>query len=231
MGGYRLLLKIGVKNMKEKDKIKIAPSLLSADFSRLGEEMKEIENLVDMWHIDVMDGHFVPNITVGPVVVKSLKPRTKLPLDVHLMISQPEKFLDAFMEAGSDYITFHIEATAHPEKILRLIKNKGKKCGLSINPQTPVGVIKPYLKLTDLILVMTVNPGFGGQKFMPSCVDKIKELRAIYNGDISVDGGINDISSKIVMAAGANILVAGNYIFSSADKRRAVKKLTEEKRR
>ncbi len=214
--------------MKEKNKIKIAPSLLSADFSRLGEEMKEIENLVDMWHIDVMDGHFVPNITVGPVVVKSLKPRTKLPFDVHLMISQPEKFIDAFIEAGCDYITFHIEVTTHPEKILRLIKNKGKKCGLSLNPQTPVGAIKPYLKLTDLILVMTVNPGFGGQKFMPSCVDKIKELRTIYNGDISVDGGINDISSKIVMAAGANILVAGNYIFSSTDKPKAVKKLTED---
>lgn len=211
--------------MKEKNKIKIAPSLLSADFSCLGEEMEEIEDLVDMWHIDVMDGHFVPNITIGPPVVKSLKPKTGLPLDVHLMISQPEEFIDAFAGAGSDYITFHVETTARPEKILQLIKKKGRKCGLSLNPETPLGAIKPYLKLTDLILIMTVNPGFGGQKFINSCVDKIRELRTIYNGDISVDGGINDVTSKLVMAAGANILVAGNYIFSSTNKRLAVQKL------
>lgn len=209
-----------------KKKIQIAPSILSADFSCLEKEMKQIESIVDMWHIDVMDGHFVPNITIGPLVVKSLKPKTKLPLDVHLMISEPGKFIDDFVKAGSDLITIHFEAVPEPEKILQTIKNKGRKCGLSINPETPIEKIKPYLKMVDLVLIMSVHPGFGGQEFIESSVGKIVELRSIYDGKISVDGGINDITAKKVISAGVDILVAGNYIFSAKDRRSAVKKLT-----
>jgi ribulose-phosphate 3-epimerase len=216
--------------MKGKRVIKIAPSILSADFSCLYKEMKEIEDLVDMWHVDVMDGHFVPNITIGPLVVKNIKPKTKLPLDVHLMISEPEKFIDFFIEAGSDYITFHVETVSNPEEILSLIKKKGKKGGLSLNPETPLELIEPYLKMTDFILVMSVNPGFGGQKFLAHSVDKIRKLRTIYDGDISVDGGINKITAKKAISAGANILVAGNYIFSSKNRRATVKKLIREVR-
>lgn len=211
--------------MNKAKQIKISPSLLSADFSCLQADMREIENIVDMWHVDVMDGHFVPNITIGPLVVKSIRPKTKLPIDVHLMISEPEKFIEPFIEAGSDYITFHIEAAANPEKLLALIKKKGNKCGLSLNPETPVEKIEPYLDLADLILVMTVNPGFAGQKFISSCADKIKKIRSLSGVDISVDGGINDKTSIEAVEAGANIIVAGSYIFSANDKKTAVKKL------
>ncbi|MFH1856564.1 MAG: ribulose-phosphate 3-epimerase [Candidatus Omnitrophota bacterium] len=210
--------------MTEK-KIKIAPSLLSADFGCLEKDMKEIENIVDMWHIDVMDGHFVPNITIGPVVVKSLKGKTKLPLDVHLMISKPEKFVDSFIKAGADLLTFHIEAVPNPEKILRAIKKKGIKCGLSVNPETSIEKIKPYLKIVDLVLIMSVHPGFGGQKFINYCADKIKKIRPLYDGQISIDGGINDITAKKAVSAGVDILVAGNYIFSAKDRKAAIEKL------
>lgn len=208
-----------------KRKIQIAPSILSADFSCLEKELEQIEDIVDMWHIDVMDGHFVPNITVGPVVVRSLRPTTKLPLDVHLMISEPEKFIGDFVKAGADFITIHIEAVQEPEKILKTIKSKGKKCGLSVNPETPLENIKPYLKMLDLVLIMSVHPGFGGQEFIESSVGKIAELRSIYNGKITVDGGINTFTAKKVISAGADILVAGNYIFSAKDRRLAVEKL------
>lgn len=209
----------------KKSGVKISPSILSADFSCLSKEMKEVESLVDMWHIDVMDGHFVPNITIGPVVVRSLRPKTKLPMDVHLMISEPQKYIDAFARAGADLITIHVEAIPEPQEVLKLIKSKGKKCGLSLNPKTSIDKIKPYLKMVDLVLIMSVEPGFGGQEFIAASIDKIKKLRSLYAGLISVDGGINDITSKKAIDAGADILVAGNYIFASPDKKAAVKKL------
>lgn len=205
---------------------RIAPSLLSADFANLETEIKNVESAGADWlHIDIMDGHFVPNITIGPVVVKAMRRATRLPLDVHLMIEDPARYIEAFARAGSDIITFHIEAIKDPEGLIRLIKGFNKKAGISIKPKTPVSSIKPILGRADLVLVMSVEPGFGGQEFMEEAVGKIKELRKDYNGDISVDGGINDENAKRVIEAGANILVAGSYIFGSKDYAEAIKRL------
>ena len=199
--------------------IKIAPSILSADFSRLAEEIKKVETAgADLIHIDVMDGHFVPNITIGPSVIASLRKETSLPFDVHLMITDPEKYWKEFVAAGSDILTFHIEVCPQPSAFIRAIKNCGVKVGISLNPSTSYSVLKSVLPLIDLILVMTVNPGFGGQKFIPECLTKIKliaqQLREINSqAEIEVDGGINTETAPLVSAAGANILVVGSAIF------------------
>ena len=200
-------------------KIQISPSILSADFSELGNEIKKLENGgADLIHVDVMDGHFVPNLTIGPPVIKALRKYTDLPFDVHLMISPVHKYIKSYSDAGADIITIHPEATDNLEDSLKLIKKFNKKVGVSLNPDTKIEVIKNYLNQVNLILVMSVFPGFGGQKFMPEVIPKIKELNKIkkennFSYDIEVDGGINFSNSKEVLAAGANILVSGTTVF------------------
>ncbi len=202
-----------------KTTIKIAPSLLAADFTRLTSEIKKVEDAgCDELHIDVMDGHFVPNITVGPFIVKAIRSITKLPLDTHLMIEHPERFIEAFVKAGSTTITVHLEACRNNlSQVIQLIRSQGVGCGVSLKPDTPLEPIKKYLKDIDRVLLMTVNPGFGGQKFMREVLQKIKSLRKIFTGDIQVDGGINTETAKEAVHAGANILVAGTAIFGSKD--------------
>ena len=209
-------------------KIKIAPSILSADFSNLALELKKVERAgADLIHVDIMDGHFVPNITIGPVVVKYIRKATKLPLDVHLMIENPAKYIGAFVNSGSDMITVHIETVSIKElaAIAKGLKNRGVKLGISLNPATPLVKIKKALPLVDFVLVMSVNPGFGGQAFIPSALSKIKQLRAIFKKDIAVDGGINNITGRLVREAGANILAAGSYIFGAKNTRAAINSL------
>ncbi|HJF19183.1 MAG TPA: ribulose-phosphate 3-epimerase [Enterococcus columbae] len=203
--------------------MKIAPSILSADFANLQRDVQYVEQHgADYIHIDVMDGQFVPNITFGPNVVKALRPVTKLPLDVHLMIVDPERYIDAFADAGADIIGIHVEATSHVHRALQMIKNKDVKAEIVLNPGTSVEAIKPVLSMVDQVLVMTVNPGFGGQSFIDSTLDKIKELAQLklehgYDYDIQVDGGIVPQTAKLCKEAGANIFVAGSYIYD-ADK-------------
>ena len=209
-------------------KIKVAPSILSADFSNLALELKKVERAgADLIHVDIMDGHFVPNITIGPVVVKYIRKATKLPLDVHLMIENPVKYLGAFVNAGSDMITVHIETVSLKElaAISKGLKHRGVKLGISLNPATPLLKIKKALGLVDFVLVMSVNPGFGGQAFIPSALNKIRQLRAIFKKDIAVDGGINNITGRQVREAGANILAAGSYIFGAKNTRAAINSL------
>ena len=202
-------------------KIKISPSILSADFSQLGNEIKRLEEAgADLIHVDVMDGHFVPNLTIGPPVIKALKKNCSIKFDVHLMISPVHKYIDAYSDAGADIITIHPEATDDLSASIKKIKDLGKTVGVSLNPETKVNVIKNYLDQIDLVLIMSVNPGFGGQKFMPEILDKIKELKNIQKEqnidfDIEIDGGINFENSKIAIEAGANILVSGTTIFKS----------------
>ena len=207
----------------------IAPSILSSDFANLESEIKRLEkNGADWVHVDVMDGHFVPNLTIGAPVVKAIKPVTKLPMDVHLMIENPAKYVKDFALAGADIITFHYEATKETTfDVINIIKSYGVKVGLSIKPKTPVSAIKPYLDMVDLVLVMTVEPGFGGQKFMEDCADKIIEVKAYSNKDIivEVDGGINAETAQHCKKCGADALVAGNYVFSSDDMKEAIASL------
>ena len=213
-------------------KIKVAPSILSADFSCLGKEIEKIESAgADMIHIDVMDGHFVPNITIGPVVIKYIRKVTKLPLDVHLMIEHPENFIDAFAQAGSDMITLHIETMTAPDFKNQVLKLRGEniKAGISLNPGTPVAKIRSLIDVVDLILVMSVNPGFSGQKFIPAVLPKIEEIRSIFNGDISVDGGVNDQIAAPLIKAGANILVSGSYIFDAENTKLAIERIKNAK--
>ena len=211
--------------------MKISPSILSADFSRLGEEIENIEKAgADYIHLDVMDGSFVPNITIGNEVVKNLRKKTALPFDVHLMINNPDNHIKAFADAGSDIITIHAEAAIHLDRSLDLIKSFGKKAGVSIVPSTHEDVLDYVLEKLDLILVMTVNPGFGGQKFLSSQLRKIENLRKKIDKlgkkiELEVDGGINEETSKIVTLAGAEVLVSGSYIFGSDDYATAIKKL------
>lgn len=206
----------------------ISPSILSADFTNLERDIKRVEEGGADWlHIDVMDGHFVPNITMGVPVVKSIKKVVSLPLDVHLMIENPEQFIEPFKNAGADIITFHYEAVDDVMKVIDLIKSLGIKVGLSIKPKTPAKEIIKYLPYLDLVLIMTVEPGFGGQEFMHDCAMKIPEIQqnAPEGLIIQVDGGINNITSKICTSMGANSLVAGNYIYGSSDVAQAIKSL------
>jgi ribulose-phosphate 3-epimerase len=199
----------------------VAPSILSADFAKLGEEICAVEKAGADWiHVDVMDGHFVPNLTIGAPVVKSLRPVTKLPLDVHLMIEKPEKYVNDFVKAGADYLTIHVEASEQPEEVLKQIRNANVKPGITLRPATAVGDILPLLKYVDLVLIMTVNPGFGGQSFMPDQIEKIKTVRAELkrigsSALIEVDGGINAETAKD--CRDADVLVAGNAIFKNAN--------------
>ena len=200
-------------------KIKISPSILSGDFSQLGSEIQKLEKAgADMIHVDVMDGHFVPNLTIGPPVIKALRKHSKLPFDVHLMISPVHKYIKNFADAGADIITIHPEATENLADTIKHIKSFNKKVGLSLNPDTQIDIIKDFLNEIDLVLIMSVHPGFGGQKFIPDVLKKIKDLDQIkkqknMNFDIEVDGGINFSNSKLVKEAGANILVSGTTIF------------------
>ncbi|MGE0631170.1 MAG: ribulose-phosphate 3-epimerase [Pseudobdellovibrionaceae bacterium] len=197
----------------------IAPSILSADFAKLGDEIEAVTKAGADWiHVDVMDGHFVPNITIGVPVVASLKKVSRIPLDVHLMIDHPEKYVDAFVKAGSDYLTIHVEATDDPEKCLKRIRELGSKPGITLRPGTPLSAIESFLPLCDLVLVMTVEPGFGGQSFMADQIEKIVKLRELreknkYSYLIEVDGGVND--ATVEQLAEADVLVAGSYVFKN----------------
>jgi len=209
--------------------IKIAPSILSADFATLGEDIKDVERGgADYIHVDVMDGHFVPNITIGPLVVNAIRPITDLPLDVHLMIENPDQYIPEFAKAGADIITVHVEACRHLHRTIQLIKEQGIKAGVVLNPSTPVDTIKHIIQDIDMVLLMTVNPGFGGQAFISRVVPKIAEVREMANQlnpelDIEVDGGINGETAKICIEAGANVLVAGSFIYGNSDRAEAIK--------
>ena len=208
--------------------VKIAPSILSADFSKLGEEISDVEKGgAELIHVDVMDGHFVPNITIGPLVVESIRPITKLPLDVHLMIENPDQYIESFAEAGADYITVHVEACRHLHRTIQLIKSFGVKAGVVLNPATPVQLIEPIIEELDIVLLMSVNPGFGGQKFIPSVLNKIKQVRDLAKQkgvqlEIEVDGGVNEQTARLCVEAGATILVAGSAVYNQEDRGKAI---------
>lgn len=209
-------------------RIKIAPSILSADFSCLDREIKRVELAgADMLHIDVMDGHFVPNITIGAPVVKYIRKVSRIPLDVHLMIENPQDFIKDFIAAGSDIITMHIETISAPEFKLQAkrLKKEKVKVGVSLNPATPLSRIKGVLSVADLVLVMSVNPGFSGQEFISSVLPKIKKLRSMFDGDISVDGGVNDMVAAKLINSGANILASGSYIFGAKNTKQAIERI------
>jgi ribulose-phosphate 3-epimerase len=203
--------------------IKLAPSILSADFARLGEQVEEAARAgADYIHVDVMDGHFVPNITIGAQVVAAIRPVTSLPLDVHLMIEHPERYISEFVHAGADIITVHVEASPHLQSAIELIKKLGARAGVSLNPPTPIGAVEEFLHHVDLVLVMSVNPGFGGQPFIPETLPRIEKMRQILDArglsaELEVDGGINADNAPDIVKAGANVLVAGNSIFRAED--------------
>ncbi|MDB5053761.1 MAG: rpe [Bacilli bacterium] len=212
--------------------IQIAPSILSADFAKLGDEIKEVDAAGANWiHVDVMDGHFVPNITIGPLVVSAIRPLTRLPIDVHLMIENPEQYIPAFAKAGADYISVHAEACTHLHRTLNFIREQGVKAGVVLNPATPLSAIELILAEVDYILIMTVNPGFGGQKFIPEMLPKIKQLkemllkRGLSHVHIEVDGGINEETAPLVTKAGADVLVAGQAVFGQANRAAAMERI------
>ena len=207
---------------------KISPSVLACDFSKLGDEVTEIERAgAEMAHLDVMDGMFVPNMSFGFPVIECLRKKTAIVFDVHLMIDKPERYIDRFIDAGADIVTFHVEATDMPEECLKMIRSRGKLAAISVKPKTPVEAIYPYLELCDMVLVMTVEPGFGGQSLIPETLEKVKTLKAEIekrglNIDIQVDGGINDKNCRDAVATGANVLVAGSAVFKATDRRAAI---------
>jgi ribulose-phosphate 3-epimerase len=197
--------------------------MLAADFGRLAEETKRVEAAGADWiHVDVMDGHFVPNLTIGPVGVAALRPVTRLPLDVHLMIERPEKYIPSFVEAGADRITVHAEACSDLPKVVRQIRDLKAKVGVALRPQTGIELLRPCLEEIDLALLMTVDPGFGGQPFMPQVLPKIERLRKIFDRHIQVDGGINEETGRATQSAGADVMVAGTYIFRALDPKQAI---------
>jgi ribulose-phosphate 3-epimerase len=218
---------------QKEDGVIIAPSILSADFSRLGDEVKAVEQAGADWiHVDVMDGHFVPNITIGPAVVEAVRKVTELPLDVHLMIENADRYIGEFISAGSDIITVHVEACTHLNRTIQLIKDHDKLAGVVLNPATPLSSLEEILHEIDMVLLMSVNPGFGGQKFIPSMLDKIENLAEVmshYEHPIAleVDGGINSENVGNIKEAGASVLVAGSAIFNSKDYKKAIKSLRE----
>jgi ribulose-phosphate 3-epimerase len=203
--------------------IKLAPSILSADFARLGEQIAEVARAgADYIHVDVMDGHFVPNITIGAPVVAAIRPVTSLPLDVHLMIEHPERYISEFVHAGADIITVHVEASPHLHSTIQLIKELGVRAGVSLNPPTPIGAVEEFLHHVDLVLIMSVNPGFGGQPFIPETLPRIANMRKILDdrglsAELEVDGGINADNAPDIVKAGANVLVAGNSVFRAEE--------------
>lgn len=203
--------------------LKIAPSILSADFAKLGEEITAVERAgADYIHVDVMDGHFVPNITIGPLIVQAIRPVTKLPLDVHLMIDNPDQYIEAFAKAGADYITVHVEACRHLHRTIHHIKSFGIKAGVVLNPATPVDTIQHIVRDIDMVLLMSVNPGFGGQKFIPEVLPKIRKVKEMADSigkeiEIEIDGGVNSETAKLCVEAGANVLVAGSAIYDQED--------------
>jgi ribulose-phosphate 3-epimerase len=214
--------------------IKIAPSILSADFAKLGEEIKDVEKGgADYIHVDVMDGHFVPNITIGPLIVEAIRPITSLPLDVHLMIENPDQYIPAFAKVGADIITVHVEACPHLHRTIQLIKSHGIKAGVVLNPHTPVSMIEHLIEDIDMVLLMTVNPGFGGQRFIHSVLPKIKQVADMVrernlNVEIEVDGGVNAETARLCIEAGANVLVAGSAVYNQKDRAQAIREIRGE---
>lgn len=208
--------------------VKIAPSILSADFAKLGEEVVDVEKGgADFIHVDVMDGHFVPNITIGPLIVQAIRPVTKLPLDVHLMIENPDQYIEAFAKAGADYITVHVEACRHLHRTIHLIKSFGVKAGVVLNPATPIETLQHIIGDIDMVLLMSVNPGFGGQTFIPEVLPKIRKVTELAaekgaNIEIEIDGGVNPETAKLCIEAGATVLVAGSAIYNQEDRRKAI---------
>lgn len=214
--------------------IKIAPSILASDFSKLGEEIARVEKAgADLIHVDVMDGHFVPNITIGPPVVKCLRKTTKLPFDVHLMIENPDLYIDDFIDAGADIVSVHVEANPHIHRTLQSIKQRGVKAAVALNPSTPLETLRWLMADLDMVLLMTVNPGFGGQSFIEGMTEKVRELRKIANSmgkklDIEVDGGIDTENIYRITEAGANVIVAGSTVYKAPDTREIIRSLREK---
>ena len=208
----------------------VAPSILSADFAKMGEEIESLEGVADIVHCDVMDGMFVPNLSFGPDMVAAIRRHTALPLDVHMMVQAPERYVDAFLKAGADYVTIHLEACDCIGKTLEHIRAAGKKCGVVVNPETDVAGVKPYLPLCDMVLLMSVHPGFGGQKYIPETTEKIRILRGMIEESgreirLEIDGGINAETARVAKRAGADVIVAGSYLFGAADMRAAAQDL------
>jgi ribulose-phosphate 3-epimerase len=225
-----LSFSIGRAYTRSSMKLKIAPSILSADFSRLGDEVRAAEEAgADQIHVDVMDGHFVPNLSMGPIVVEALRRVTTLPLDVHLMITDPEKYAPSFLKAGATHITFHVEVHPDPPRLAAVLRDSGASAGLALNPGTPVSRVLPLVEHFDLLLVMTVNPGFGGQSFLGDNLEKVTAIRKACGRDIDVqvDGGIDSRTAALALHAGANVFVAGNAIFRAPDPRKAVAALRD----